>query len=217
VIPTQGRIVLYRLSVADAEEVNERRADAQAFRGRVYAKGMLGIDPGAEGRTGHVQHIGIPVGEGDEFPAIIVAVSQPQEPLAWLVNLKVELDGTDSYWATSRAQGDQPGRWSWPVITRQPQQPQLGDLVHYVSYGTPRGEYKSVCRAAYVTEGPHLIPGTFNEPGGEALSLCVLNPTGQFFNQHVLRHDGDIGHDHAGTEIPAKSYQGGTWHPAGHA
>jgi hypothetical protein len=90
--------------------------------------------------------------------------------------------------------------------------PSVGRIVHYVSFGTPAGEYRSECRAAIVTAGPRFVPGTFTEGGGEALSLCVLNPEGMFFNQHVLYHEGDAGHDHAGAEIPQRSYRGGTWH-----
>jgi hypothetical protein len=90
--------------------------------------------------------------------------------------------------------------------------PSVGRIVHYVSYGTPGGEYRSECRAAIITAGPLLVPGTFHEPGGEAVGLCVLNPEGMFFKQHVLFHGGDTGHDHAGAEIPARSYRGGSWH-----
>jgi hypothetical protein len=90
--------------------------------------------------------------------------------------------------------------------------PSVGRIVHYVSYGTPGGEYKSECRAAIVTAGPHLVPGTFLEAGGEAVSLCVLNPEGMFFNGGVLFHEGDTGRDHTGAEIPERSYRGGSWH-----
>lgn len=46
--------------------------------------------------------------EGAVYPAVIVAVfGRP-------VNLHVLLDGPDSYWATSRSEGDGPGFWSWP-------------------------------------------------------------------------------------------------------
>ena len=90
--------------------------------------------------------------------------------------------------------------------------PSVGRIVHYVSYGTPAGEYKSECRAAIVTAGPHLVPGTFNDAGGEAVSLCVLNPEGMFFNRSVLFHEGDTGRDHAGEEVPERSYRGGSWH-----
>jgi len=55
------------------------------------------------------------------------------------------------------------------------QVPSVGRVVHYVSYGTPGGEYPSTCRAAMVTEveNPKVV------------SLAVLNPEGVFFNRHV--------------------------------
>ena len=58
--------------------------------------------------------------------------------------------------------------------------PTVGSIVHYVSYGTPGGEYKSECRAAIVTE----------TDTSDTVGLCVLNPTGQFFNRTVTYHDG---------------------------
>lgn len=55
------------------------------------------------------------------------------------------------------------------------QQPSIGRIVHYQSFGTPKGEYDSLARAAVITEvGPNNVVG-----------LCVLNPTGQFFNRDV--------------------------------
>ena len=86
--------------------------------------------------------------------------------------------------------------------------PSVGRIVHYVSYGTPAGEYKSECRAAVITEVDPFV----NANGSQHVGLCVLNPTGQFFNRAVPYHEGDVGSDHAGEEIPARSYQGGTWH-----
>lgn len=57
----------------------------------------------------------------------------------------------------------------------QEQQPTIGRIVHYQSYGTPSGEYQSVPRAAIITEvGENGLVG-----------LCVLNPSGMFFNQNV--------------------------------
>lgn len=73
--------------------------------------------------------------------------------------------------------------------------PRVGDVVHYVSYGTPGGEYSSRCRAAMVTEvgdtsmSPEALP---------ALGLCVVNPTGQFFNTTV--------------SASPEEFRGGTWH-----
>ena len=69
--------------------------------------------------------------------------------------------------------------------------PSVGRIVHYVSYGTLGGEYASQCRAAVVTEVPA-------DDGEQTVGLCVLNPTGQFFNQDVSYHEG--------------AHKGGTWH-----
>jgi len=57
--------------------------------------------------------------------------------------------------------------------------PTVARIVHYVAYGTPGGEYPSTCRAAIITE--------VDEPENEEspVGLCVLNPSGMFFNQHV--------------------------------
>jgi hypothetical protein len=72
--------------------------------------------------------------------------------------------------------------------------PTVGRVVHYVSYGTPNGEYTKECRAAIVTEV--LNPG--DDTLGDTVGLCVLNPTGQFFNRGVT-------HDES-------SKAGGSWH-----
>jgi hypothetical protein len=93
------------------------------------------------------------------------------------------------------------------------QKPSVGRIVHYVSYGTPGGEYASECRAAIITAVDQYQPP--QQDNGEFIGhvdLCVLNPTGLFFNRSVYHHEGDVGHDHTGTEIPARSYRGGTWH-----
>jgi hypothetical protein len=57
------------------------------------------------------------------------------------------------------------------------QKPTVGRIVHYQAYGTPGGEYKSVPRAAVVTQ--------VNGDEMNSVGLCILNPTGQFFNQSV--------------------------------
>ena len=72
--------------------------------------------------------------------------------------------------------------------------PSTGRIVHYVSYGTPPGPdglqaFESRCRAAVITE---VDPG---DPG--IAGLCVLNPTGLFFNRNVPYHE---------------DRHGGTWH-----
>lgn len=53
--------------------------------------------------------------------------------------------------------------------------PSVGRIVHYVAYGTPGGEYKPEHRAAIITQVGE----------GGTVGLCVLNPTGQFFNTAV--------------------------------
>lgn len=54
---------------------------------------------------------------------------------------------------------------------------QIGRIVHYVAYGTPHGEFPAGAhRAAIITE--------IKPPAG-VVSLCVLNPTGMFFNVEV--------------------------------
>lgn len=80
------------------------------------------------------------------------------------------------------------------------QRPSVGRVVHYVSYGTPGGEYTSQCRAAIITGvEPSEGDGTLtNMNGEERVSLAVLNPTGMFFNQVVRHSEG--------------AQSGGTWH-----
>jgi len=71
----------------------------------------------------------------------------------------------------------------------------IGDTVHYVSFGTPKGEFASTCRAAVITE----------TDDGKTVGLAVVNPTGVFF--HSLA-DGGCRYDSALGRTPA----GGTWH-----
>ena len=80
--------------------------------------------------------------------------------------------------------------------------PSIGRVVHYVSHGTPVKEdgtqtYTSECRAAIITAVPEDV-GSMSNDKGYVVSLCVLNPTGMFFNDEVwLSEDGKAG---------------GTWH-----
>jgi hypothetical protein len=72
-------------------------------------------------------------------------------------------------------------------------QPTVGRIVHYVSYGTPGGEYVSTCRAA-------IIAGVGYRTGGSEpdVDIVVLNPEGLFFNKNVMHDEADK--------------RGGTWH-----
>jgi hypothetical protein len=62
--------------------------------------------------------------------------------------------------------------------------PSVGRMVHYVAYGTPGGEFPAgVCRAAVITEVDE--PDRPGIDGPSAVGICVLNPTGLFFNRHI--------------------------------
>jgi hypothetical protein len=52
--------------------------------------------------------------QGDAYPAVVVRLNHAE---SGSVNLQVFLDGSDSYWATSRTEGDEPGHWFWPPRT----------------------------------------------------------------------------------------------------
>lgn len=72
------------------------------------------------------------------------------------------------------------------------QKPSVGRVVHYVAYGTPGGEFPAgVCRAAVVTE-----VGAPEKP--DLASVCVLNPTGFFFNRWLQQDE--------------EKKEPGTWH-----
>lgn len=87
-----------------------------------------------------------------------------------------------------------------------PQQPSIGRIVHYVSHGTPGGEYTKECRAAVITE----LTGDPDHPG--QVGLAVLNPTGFFFNRAREHHEAK-GDDKGGTPGGgALNHPGGTWH-----
>jgi len=71
-------------------------------------------------------------------------------------------------------------------------------MVHYVAYGTPGGEFPvGAHRAAIITQLDNYGLGEYMDR--PEVSLCVLNPTGIFFNS-LIPYDG--------SENP----KGGTWH-----
>ena len=100
ITPTVGRIVLYRMSAQDAATTNQRRSHA---KDKMEWHRLL--------KTGAQVHFGNTVNEGDVYPAIVVRVWGDQSTSA--VNLKVFLDGTDDFWATSVSVGEQPGNYHW--------------------------------------------------------------------------------------------------------
>jgi len=77
------------------------------------------------------------------------------------------------------------------------QEPSIGRIVHYTSYGTPGGEYSKECRAAIITE----------IHDGDEVALTVFNPSGQFFNWRVAHEEIE-----AKLEVGPSGRSGGTWH-----
>ena len=69
------------------------------------------------------------------------------------------------------------------ALTQQ-QIPTIGRTVHYQSLGSTGGEYLPAPRAAIITavHDDQPVP----EHGVAYVDLAVLNPTGMFFNTHVL-------------------------------
>lgn len=99
--------------------------------------------------------------------------------------------------------------------------PRVGDIVHYVSYGTPGGEYGRECRAAIVTEVTQVEVNEQNPAGDgihrQTVGLCVLNPAGQFFIRGVLFHEGHKPDaDEPSSLCKGLCCHGGTWHWASH-
>lgn len=123
-IPSIGRIVHYRLSAQDVEQIMRRRTTGKSISERSLwgTAGRHAEAPPAQSEDGDSlrawpvgaqAHIGNDVHEGDTFPMLIVRVWGPTAESA--VNGQVFLDGNDVLWATSRTRGDQPGTFSWPT------------------------------------------------------------------------------------------------------
>ncbi len=70
------------------------------------------------------------------------------------------------------------------------QKPSVGRTVHYRALGSADGKFPvGECRAAVITAVSKEVPGS--------VSLCVLNPTGMYFNAEVFY---------------SSEEKGGTWH-----
>lgn len=91
--------------------------------------------------------------------------------------------------------------------------PSVGRIVHYVAYGTPKGEFPAgVCRAAVITEVDSLDMPDAPDPlkvdaqgNVTSIGICVLNPTGFFFNRHIP-------YDDPAKQDRTAGPQPGTWH-----
>ena len=100
--PSPGRIVLYTLGEADAMQINKRRADFEATLSAAHAAGE-------QLATGYQGHYGNVARAGDAYPAVVTRVWSGNQ-----INASVLLDGNDTFWVTSRSEGENPGNWAWP-------------------------------------------------------------------------------------------------------
>lgn len=98
VIP--GRIVHYVISEADAAVISNRRIDGAPYE---MTKGVQ-------------MSFGNPIKNGDHLPMIMTAVFQNEygEGIPG-VNGQVVLDGSDTFWITSKKYSElkEPGTWHW--------------------------------------------------------------------------------------------------------
>lgn len=97
--PSIGRIVHYKLTAEDASAISRRRINGAV---------PDGWPAGAQA------HVGNPVSEGQDVPAIITAVWPNEYGDQPGVNAQVFLDGNDSFWITYKKEGTLPGEWAWP-------------------------------------------------------------------------------------------------------
>ncbi len=111
---TVGRTVLYTLNQGDADQIQKTRNERLTA---IKAATPVGESPYLFAHTGNQAQA------GQVYPAVVVAVWSPTSGCA---NLQVLLDGSDSYWATSRSDRDRrdprtveadpdgAGCWHWP-------------------------------------------------------------------------------------------------------
>lgn len=95
-----GRIVYFVFNAASAAEVNRRRTNTVSILERIK---VLAWPIGAQA------HVGNDVKEGDIYPAMVIKVWGT----SGCSNLKVFLDGSDSFWATSISYQEDKAPFSW--------------------------------------------------------------------------------------------------------
>jgi hypothetical protein len=103
VVPSIGRIVLFKLGSYQAAEINRRRREA-----------IESMDYHRWKKNGTMVHAGNEVKAGQVLPMMMVAVWGNTPECA--VNGKLFLDGSDDYWVTSVSVGDKDGSYHWPQI-----------------------------------------------------------------------------------------------------
>lgn len=95
-----GQPVLYTLDQHDAELINKRRHDF-----RTHTNALVESGDGYP-QTGYQAHVGNEAREGQQFPGFVVNVFS-----GGYANLRVLLDGNDSFWACSVGEGEGPKKW----------------------------------------------------------------------------------------------------------
>ena len=109
-----------------------------------------------------------------------------------------------------------------PEVIKKTPKPAISRMVHYVSYGTPGGEYDQRCRAATITEvGGWRTTITQQEDetkrilhqewDPDMMGLTVHNPTGTFNNTTVPYDPGKRGATQSQL-CDGLDHPGGTWH-----
>jgi hypothetical protein len=103
-----GRIVYFVLNEQQVAEITRRRTTGKSIADRmaIVSMGITGWPAGAQA------HIGNEVRGGDICPAMVLKVWSTDSGCS---NLKVMLDGSDEYWATSVNfdATKAPGTWHW--------------------------------------------------------------------------------------------------------
>jgi hypothetical protein len=108
---TAGRIVLYTLSADDATQINRRRTNSVSIAERLKHSPPEGSTAPTAWPRGAQAHIGNETHEGDVVPMIVARV-WPNDTHG--VNGQAFLDGNDTLWVTSVAEGTGPHTWAWP-------------------------------------------------------------------------------------------------------
>ena len=117
--PTIGRIVIFKLTKEQAEQVNRRRTTGEKIadrmrNGTTQLQDCVLLSDQVWPR-GAQAHIGTNVKEGDEFPMVVVRslISNHSEP-KYYVSGQALLDGNDVLWVRDSVEGTEPGQWRWP-------------------------------------------------------------------------------------------------------
>lgn len=97
--PSVGRIVHYQFTESDTAKINRRR---ESFEDQRKAD-LINWNDGAQAHVGNRAH------EGATVPLLIVVVNEDST-----INGQAFLDGNDTLWVTSAAEGTGTGCWSWP-------------------------------------------------------------------------------------------------------